>query len=52
MYVFDFEYFFFAVDTGEYDRLQAAVWECEPGGDYCAGDCGNGGEYGGGGGVL
>ena len=49
---FDFEYIFFAVDSGEYDCLQAAVRERESGGDYRAGDYGDVCEYGGGGGVL
>lgn len=52
MYVFDFEYIFFAVDTGEYDCLQAAVWECESGRDYRPGDRGDVCEYADGGGVL
>ena len=52
VHVFDIEYFFPAVDTSEYDRLQAAIRQCEPGGDHCLGDCCDVCEYGGGGGVL
>lgn len=33
MYVSDFEYFFFAADTCQYDCVPAAVRECEPGGN-------------------
>ena len=39
-------------DTGEYDRVPAAIWEREPGGDYCTGDCGDVYQYADGGGVL
>ena len=49
---FDFEYFFPAVDTGEYDCVQKPVWQCEPGRDYCAGNCGDVCQYVDGGGVL
>ena len=39
--VSDIEYFFAAADTGEYDRLQAAVREREPGRDHRSCHCGN-----------
>ena len=52
MYVSDFEYFFFAADTCQYDCVPAAVREREPGRDYCAGDCGDVYQYVDGGGVL
>lgn len=46
------ENFVTAIDTSEYYCLPEPVREREPGGDRGSGDCGYGGEYGGGGGVL
>lgn len=52
MHVPDTEYLVAAADPGECDRLSEPVWERESGGDRGTGDCGNIGEYAGGGGVL
>lgn len=52
MYLPDPEHFIFAADPGECDRVPRAVRQRESDGDRGAGDCGDGGEYGGGGGVL
>lgn len=49
MRFFDLKYFFFAADSGEYDRIQAAVRECESNGGNRAGDRGDIFQYGGGG---
>lgn len=52
MYVFDTEYLVAAADPDEYYRVSEPVREREPDGDRGAGDRGDGGEHGGGGGVL
>ena len=52
MYVFDTEYLVAAVDSDECDCLSVTIWERESDGNRGAGDRGDGGEYGGGGGVL
>lgn len=52
MYVFDTEYLIAAVDPDECDRLSVTIWERESDGNRGAGDRGDGGEYGGSGGVL
>ena len=48
----DPEHFFPAADPGQCYRLPRAVRQRESHGDRWAGDCGDGGEHGGGGGVL
>lgn len=52
MYIFDYQYFLLTVDSSECNRVSESVREREPDGDRGAGDRGDGGEYGGGGGVL
>ena len=52
MYVSDYQYFLTAINPGEYYRIQEPVWEHRPYGDRGAGDCGYGGEHGGGGDFL
>ena len=52
MYVSDYQYFLLTVDSGECDRLPEPVRERESGGNRRGRDCGDGGEYIGGGGVL
>ena len=52
VYVFDFEYFFIAVDSDEYDCVPQSVWECESGWDCGTCDGGYDGEYGCGDSVL
>lgn len=52
MHVPDTEYLVAAADPDEYYRVSEPVREREPDGDRGAGDRGDGGEYGGGGGVL
>ena len=48
----DFEYFFIAVDSDEYDCVPQSVWECESGWDCGTCDGGYDGEYGCGDSVL
>lgn len=48
----DLEYFFLTADSGEYDRIQAAVRERESDGGDRAGDRCDVFQYGGSGGVL
>ena len=52
MYILDTEYLVAAVDSGECDRLPEPVRERESGGNRRGRDCGDGGEYAGGGCVL
>lgn len=52
MYVFDIEYLVAAADPDEYHCVSESVRERESDGDRGAGDRGDGGEYGGGCGVL
>lgn len=52
VYFFDTEYFLFAVDSCEYDRLPQPVWKYPPGGNHRAFHPGHAGQHSGGGGVL
>ena len=52
MYLPDSEYLVAAADPGECDRLPCAVRQRESDSDRGTRDCGDGGEYGGGCGVL
>jgi len=52
VYILDTEYLITAADSGECDCVPEPVRERESGGNRGAGDCGNGGEYDGGGDFL